>query len=66
MHRLIDEANEDIWFLALGLIKAEQTPQHDQFLEAFFAEEFNDAKDVVGSRNARNLVPKKEDPCVYR
>jgi len=60
MHRLIDETNEDIWFLALGLIKGEQTPQHAQFLEAFYTEEFNDANDVVGSRNSRNLVPRRK------
>jgi hypothetical protein len=60
MHRLIDETNEDIWFLALGLIKGSPTPQHAQFLEAFYAEEFADAKDVVASRNSRNLVPRRK------
>lgn len=60
LHRMLDETNEDIWFLALGLIRNQHTPQHVQFLEAFFAEEFGDAADVVSSRTRRNLVPRKK------
>ncbi|WP_245637217.1 hypothetical protein [Burkholderia singularis] len=40
--RMVDEACEDVSFLALGLI-FEETDLHRQFLEEFFLEDFEDA-----------------------
>jgi hypothetical protein len=60
LHRMIDETNEDIWFISLALINEKWTPHHDQFMAAFFAEEFNDISDTVASRQRRNLVPRRK------
>jgi hypothetical protein len=60
MHRMIDELNDDVWFLALALIRENWTPHHDQLMSSFFAEEFTDAADIVSTRKARNLVSRRK------
>jgi hypothetical protein len=57
---MIDELNDDVWFLALALIRENWTPHHDQLMSSFFAEEFTDAADIVSTRKARNLVSRRK------
>ena len=42
MQRMLDEFHEDILFLALAVVKNDQTPLHRKYLDAFYKEEFND------------------------
>jgi hypothetical protein len=58
LSRMVDEANEDVIFLAFGILKQDHTPRHDQFLEEFWAEEWSDPKNVIGSHRPRNPVPR--------
>lgn len=60
MHRLIDELNEDVIFLVLAETNDVVTPLHKRFLESFFAEEFDDPADIVGSRRDRHIVPRRK------
>ena len=60
LQRLIDEANDDVWFLALALIHKDWTPQHDRFMAAMFAEEFGNASDIVATGRRRNMVPRRK------
>ena len=42
MHRMIDEAQQDVTFLAYGVLKDDITSLHTKYLEDFFAETFTD------------------------
>jgi len=50
LQRTLDEIGEDVWFLALAITNGPRTERHDRFLEAFWAEEFDGAKQVVSMR----------------
>lgn len=41
IHRMLDEFHQDIWFLAVAVIKNEITPLHEEYLGAFYKEEFD-------------------------
>lgn len=41
IHRMLDEFHQDIWFLAMAVIKNEITPLHQRYLDAFYKEEFD-------------------------
>ncbi|MBR1232480.1 hypothetical protein [Bradyrhizobium sp. AUGA SZCCT0182] len=56
MQRGLDEIEEDIWFLALAVINSDITDRHMEYLRYFYAEEFSDQNDVVGSRLSRGMV----------
>jgi hypothetical protein len=56
MQRALDEISEDISFLSLGVIYNDITDRHKQFLEYFYAEEFTDASDIIGSHASRGMV----------
>jgi hypothetical protein len=60
MHRLVDEYNEDVTFLVLGMVKNQIEPAHIQFRDSLFAEDFLDPEDIVGSQQRRNLVPRRK------
>jgi len=57
MHRMIDEAEEDISFLALGILYGE-TELHRTFLEDFYQEEFEDPARPVQTRIKRGNTPR--------
>jgi hypothetical protein len=60
MQRAVDEIEEDISFLALGVIKNEITSLHTDYLKYFYAEEFNDPNDIVGSHSSRGMVKREK------
>ena len=41
IQRILDEFHEDIWFLAFGVINRDITQLHQDFLDAFYKEEFD-------------------------
>jgi hypothetical protein len=55
-----DEIQEDICFLSLGVIKNDITTRHTEFLEYFYAEEFTDPSNVVGSHKSRGMVKREK------
>ncbi|MDR6207226.1 MULTISPECIES: hypothetical protein [Paraburkholderia] len=57
MHRMIDEAEEDISFLSLGMVYGE-TDLHRKFLEDFYQEEFEDPTRPVQTRIKRGNTPR--------
>jgi hypothetical protein len=59
LHRVIDETNEDIEFLAGAMITSEATPLHERYLKAFWAEEFGDEKDPGRTHQSRDMVMRK-------
>jgi len=59
LHRVIDEANEDIMFLVLG-IKKELTDLHERYLEAFWEEEFDESGDPLNSEQKRPMISRQK------
>ncbi len=55
---MLDEFREDIVFLSLGVIRAEMTELHQQYLDAFYEEEF-DNKDPLKATQRRPMIPRK-------
>jgi hypothetical protein len=60
IQRALDEIEEDIWFLSLAVIHNDVTPSHKQYLEYFYAEEFADPADVIGSHTSRGMVRREK------
>lgn len=56
MQRGLDELGEDITFLALAIIRDDMTDRHKQYLQYFYAEEFDDPSEVIGSHKSREMV----------
>ncbi len=59
LQRVIDEIQEDIHFLACGVIYDDLTPLHQRYLDAFFEEEF-DAEDAINSTQKRPMIPRQK------
>lgn len=59
LQRILDEIQEDIHFLACGVIYNDLTPLHQKYLDAFFEEEF-DAEDAINSTQKRPMIPRKK------
>ncbi|MFX1735087.1 hypothetical protein PXJ20_00480 [Paraburkholderia sp. A1RI_3L] len=57
MHRMIDEAEEDISFLSLGMVYGDKD-LHRKFLEDFYQEEFEDPARPVQTRIKRGNIPR--------
>lgn len=57
LQRVIDEANEDIVFLVYVVTNNAITPLHQRYLDAFWAEEFGDPSDLIGTHQSRDMVP---------
>lgn len=60
LQRVIGELDEDILFLCYGLMTRELTDLHKRYLDAFWAEEFEDVSDPVGSHSSRPTIPRKK------
>jgi hypothetical protein len=56
IQRTIDEIQEDVIFLSLGIIRGALTPLHHGYLEHFYAEEFSDPSKVIESHQSRGMV----------
>ena len=60
MQRAVDEIEEDIRFLTLAVINNDITSRHIEYLQYFYAEEFADENDVVGSHLSRAMVKREK------
>jgi hypothetical protein len=60
IQRALDEIGDDISFLSLGVIKNDIAPRHTEFLNYFYAEEFEDPSNVVGSHKSRGMVKREK------
>jgi hypothetical protein len=54
------ELGEDITFLAAAITNDSVTDLHKRYLQSFWAEEFTDPADLVGSSAARDMVPRQK------
>jgi hypothetical protein len=59
LHRIVEEANQDVLFLSLAITNDTITPLHERYLAAFWAEEF-EASDPVGTHESREMIPRKK------
>lgn len=59
LQRVLDELQEDVTFLAVGVIFKKWTSLHDDYLAAFFEEEF-DAETAIDSTQKRPMIPRKK------
>lgn len=59
LQRMLDELQEDVTFLAFGVIFNQWGPLHDDYLAAFFEEEF-DAETAIDSTQKRPMIPRKK------
>ncbi|MFL9952814.1 hypothetical protein PQR65_05305 [Paraburkholderia nemoris] len=60
MHRMLDETEEDVSFLAYGAISGDVTDLHKKYLEYFYQEEFGDPLRPVETLMARATVPRRK------
>ena len=59
LQRMLDEIQEDVTFLALGIIFGNLTPLHSAYLHAFYQEEFDPKTGKPGTQD-RPMVPRKK------
>lgn len=60
LHRMLDEFREDATFLALAVVFNNVTELHEQFLAAFYQEEFDRPDDPIGSTQKRPMVSRQK------
>lgn len=60
LQRTLDEFEEDIVFLCFGIIFGEITDLHQEYLAAFYEEEFDDPESAIGSTQKRPMIPRKK------
>lgn len=58
LQRTLDEMGEDILFLALAITNGPRTERHDRYLQAFWAEEFEEVNDRLVS--VRRDTPRRD------
>lgn len=59
LQRVLDEIQEDIIFLAFGVMFNDQTPLHLAYLDAFYQEEFDPNTGGLGTQD-RPMIPRKK------
>jgi hypothetical protein len=60
IQRALDEIGEDIAFLSLAINRGELTQRHQQYLDYFYAEEFDDPSDIMASHTSRGMVKREK------
>jgi hypothetical protein len=60
IQRVLDELGEDIAFLSFGAMSGELSPLHKQYLDYFYAEEFDDPSNIVESHRSRGMVKREK------
>jgi hypothetical protein len=55
IQRALDELEEDIAFLSFGVMSGELSSLHKQYLDYFYAEEFDDPSNIMGSHRSRGM-----------
>ena len=60
LQRMLDDLNEDIFFLAHGVISGNATDLHQEYLEAFYKEEFDNPDSAIESTQKRPMVSRQK------
>ena len=60
LQRMLDEFNEDIVFLAHGVISGDITELHREYLAAFYEEEFNNPDSALESTQKRPTISRQK------
>jgi len=60
LFRILDEFNEDIFFLCHAIRSGEVTELHKMYLESFYKEEFDNPESPFMSEQKRHTVPRKK------
>lgn len=60
LQRMLDEFNEDVLFLAYGVISADITELHREYLAAFYEEEFDNPNSALESTQNRPTVSRRK------
>lgn len=60
LQRMLDEFNEDVMFLAHGVISGDMTKLHREYLAAFYEEEFDNLDSAIESTQKRPMVSRKK------
>lgn len=60
LQRTLDEFEEDVTFLCFGLIFNEITGLHEDYLAAFYEEEFDNPDSAIGSTQKRPMIPRRK------
>jgi len=60
LQRMLDEFQEDIMFLAYAVISDDLTELHEEYLSAFYEEEFDKSGSPVESTQKRPMVPRRK------
>lgn len=60
LQRMLDEFEEDVTFLCMGLSEKILSEIHQKYLEAFFQEEFDPTMDPVDSPQKRPMIRRKK------
>jgi hypothetical protein len=60
VQRVLDEIEEDVVFLSSGVINGEITACHHEYLDHFYAEEFLDPSNIMGSHSSRGMVKREK------
>jgi hypothetical protein len=60
IQRMLDEFEQDVNFLSLGLLDNDITELHEKYLDTFYEEEFDTPEDPVASKQKRAMVPRKK------
>lgn len=59
LQRVLDEIGEDVQFLSLAITDDSITKLHQEYLAAFFAEEFNESGPISNDKKPNNVQRKK-------
>lgn len=60
IQRSLDEIGEDISFLSYAIIFDEFTDRHKEYLDYFYAEEFENPSDIFGSHKSRPMLSREK------
>jgi hypothetical protein len=60
LQRMLDEFNEDIVFLAHGVISGNTTDLHRDYLAAFYLEEFDQPQSAIASSQKRPMISRQK------
>jgi hypothetical protein len=60
IQRALDELEEDIAFLSFGVMSGRLSSLHTQYLDYFYAEEFDDPTNIMGSHRSRGMVKREK------
>ncbi len=60
LHRVIDETNEDIFFLVYAVTNDTITELHKSFLDVFWEEEIDESGTMLDSKQKRPMIPRRK------